>query len=169
MLVWRNGRRKGLKIPRGGPVPVRVRSQAPLTEVSPFWRKYMRPLLCLIFFRSFGSLPPPCCDRTVRNSDAHALCRRRDKASPVGVRYSVATLRSASYESGHKHQRFKLGLKRSENGSLAQVPLPFFGSPYAVAFRSVYVTGERNSDAIAPRYSRISPSPIGNRYSVVRQ
>ena len=272
--MWRNGRRKGLKIPRGGPVPVRVRSQAPLTEVSPFWRKYMRPLLCLIFFRSFGSLPPPCCDRTVRNSDAHALCRRRDKASPVGVRYSgrsrglsqmrqvvpyrrslfrrsatalqarleairkrefgtsatpffsarptpslstpfmspeneivgtrrrkqcrslqvaigcfrekvyytlsesralsspignrysVATLRFAPYESGHKHQRFKLGLKRSENGSLAQVPLPFFGSPYAIAFRSVYVTGERNSDAIAPRYSRISPSPIGNRYSV---
>ena len=172
--MWRNGRRKGLKIPRGGPVPVRVRSQAPLTEVSPFWRKYMRPLLCLIFFRSFGSLPPPCCDRTVRNSDAHALCRRRDKASPVGVRYSgrsrglsqmrqvvpyrrslfrrsainclspYATLRSAPYESGHKHQRFKLGLKRSENGSLAQVPLPFFGSPYAIAFRSVYVTGERN-------------------------
>ena len=70
------------------------------------------------------------------------------------------------FESGHKHQRFKLGLKRSENGSLAQVPLPFFGSPYAIAFRSVYVTGERNSDAIAPRYSRISPSPIGNRYSV---
>ena len=70
------------------------------------------------------------------------------------------------FESGHKHQRFKLGLKRSENGSLAQVPLPFFGSPYAVAFRSVYVTGERNSDAIAPRYSCISPSPIGNRYSV---
>ena len=95
--MWRNGRRKGLKIPRGGPVPVRVRSQAPLTEVSPFWRKYMRPLLCLIFFRSFGSLPPPCCDRTVRNSDAHALCRRRDKASPVGVRYSVATLRFAPY------------------------------------------------------------------------
>ena len=125
----------------------------------------MRPLLCLIFFRSFGSLPPPCCDRTVRNSDAHALCRRRDKASPVGVRYSVAALRSAPYESGHKHQRFKLGLKRSENGSLAQVPLPFFGSPYAIAFRSVYVTGERNRDAIAPRYSRISPSPIGNRYS----
>ena len=155
----------------------------------------MRPLLCLIFFRSFGSLPPPCCDRTVRNSDAHALCRRRDKASPVGVRYSgrsrglshlrqvvpyrrslfrrsamnclspYATLRFAPYESGHKHQRFKLGLKRSENWSLAQVPLPFFGSPYAIAFRSVYVTGERNSDAIAPRYSRISPSPIGNRYS----
>ena len=124
--MWRNGRRKGLKIPRGGPVPVRVRSQAPPTEVSPFWRKYMRPLLCLIFFRSFGSLPPPCCDRTVRNSDAHALCRRRDKPSPVGVRYSVATLRFAPYESGHKHQRFKLGLKRSENGSLAQVPLPFF-------------------------------------------
>ena len=67
---------------------LRVRSQAPLTEVSPFWRKYMRPLLCLIFFRSFGSLPPPCCDRTVRNSDAHALCRRRDKPSPIGVRYS---------------------------------------------------------------------------------
>ena len=69
------------------------------------------------------------------------------------------------FESGHKHQRFKLGLKQSENGSLAQVPLLFFGSPYAIAFRSVYVTGERNSDAIAPRYSRISPSPIGNRYS----
>ena len=200
--MWRNGRRKGLKIPRGGPVPVRVRSQAPLTEVSPFWRKYMRPLLCLIFFRSFGSLPPPCCDRTVRNSDAHALCRHHDKASPIGVRYSGRSRglsqmrqvvpyrrslfrRSAmnclspyaslftscvncirSLRSGHKHQRFKLGLKRSENGSLAQVPLPFFGSPYAIAFRSVYVTGERNSDAIAPRYSRISPSPIGNRYSV---
>ena len=160
--MWRNGRRKGLKIPRGGPVPVRVRSQAPPTEVSPFWRKYMRPLLCLIFFRSFGSLPPPCCDRTVRNSDAHALCRRRNKASPVGVRYSGRSRglsqmrqvvpyrrslfrRSAmnclspyaslftscvncirSLRSGHKHQRFKLGLKRSENGSLAQVPLLFF-------------------------------------------
>ena len=29
------------------------RALAPPTEVSPFWRKYMRPLLCLIFFRSF--------------------------------------------------------------------------------------------------------------------
>ena len=178
--MWRNGRRKGLKIPRGGPVPVRVRSQAPLTEVSPFWRKNMRPLLCLIFFSLFWLASSPCCDRTVRNSDAHALCRRRDKASPVGVRYSGRSRglsqmrqvvpyrrslfrRSAmnclspyaslftscvncirSLRSGHKHQRFKLGLKRSENGSLAQVPLPFFGSPYAIAFRSVYVTGERN-------------------------
>ena len=86
--MWRNGRRKGLKIPRGGPVPVRVRSQAPLTEVSPFWRKYMRPLLCLIFFRSFGSLPPPCCDRTVRNSDAIAPRYSRISPSPIGNRYS---------------------------------------------------------------------------------
>ena len=30
--MWRNGRRKGLKIPRGGPVPVRVRSQAPTLQ-----------------------------------------------------------------------------------------------------------------------------------------
>ena len=45
------------------------------------------------------------------------------------------------------------------------MPLPFFGSPYAIAFRSVYVTGKRNRDAIAPRCSCISPSPIGNRYS----
>ena len=30
--MWRNGRRKGLKIPRGGPVPVRVRSQAPALQ-----------------------------------------------------------------------------------------------------------------------------------------
>ena len=60
------------------------------------------------------------------------------------------------FESGHKHQRFKLGLKRSENGSLAQVPLPFFGSPYAVAFRSVYVTGERNSDRYSGRSRGLS-------------
>ena len=69
------------------------------------------------------------------------------------------------FESGHKHQRFKLGLKRSENGSLAQVPLPFFGSPYAIAFRSVYVTGERNSDAHALCRHRDKASPVGVRYS----
>ena len=107
--------------------------------------------------------------------DAHAACRNATSRTlsafaipsfgnelPLSLRYTAFR----SLRSGHKHQRFKLGLKRSENGSLAQVPLPFFGSPYAVAFRSVYVTGERNRDAIAPRYSRISPSPIGNRYSV---
>ena len=31
----------------------KLRALAPLTEVSPFWRKYMRPLLCLIFFSLF--------------------------------------------------------------------------------------------------------------------
>ena len=62
------------------------------------------------------------------------------------------------FESGHKHQRFKLGLKRSENGSLAQVPLPFFGSPYAIAFRSVYVTGERNRGHPTAQAMQIAPS-----------
>ena len=109
--MWRNGRRKGLKIPRGGPVPVRVRSQAPLTEVSPFWRKNMRPLLCLIFFRSFGSLPPPCCDRTVRNSDAIAPRYSCISPSPIGNRYSVAD--SVRYlQLPQLHQRFEQTLAR---------------------------------------------------------
>ena len=121
------------------------------------------------FFSKFSSAPKIRAPQLQKCARCGKIIRRYD-ARLCGEMADARDLKSLGedpyrFESGHKHQRFKLGLKRSENGSLAQVPLPFFGSPYAIAFRSVYVTGERNSDAIAPRYSRISPSPIGNRYS----
>ena len=62
---------------------------APPTEDSPFRRKNTRLFHGLMFFRYFGSLPPPADNRIVRNCDAHVPRYIHISAFPNGVRYSV--------------------------------------------------------------------------------
>ena len=68
---------------------VQVLLSAPPTEDSPFRRKNMRLFHGLIFFRYFGSLPPPADNRSVRNCNAHVPRYIHFSAFPNGVRYSV--------------------------------------------------------------------------------
>ena len=65
------------------------------------------------------------------------------------------------------HQRFEPRLKAiQKTGSTAQVPLPFSLARPLPRSPLRSADGHRNRDAIVPRYLHISPSPIGNRYSV---
>ena len=63
--------------------------------------------------------------------------------------------------------RSSLRLKANQKtGSTAQVPLPFSLARPLPRSPLRSADGHRNRDAIVPRYLHISPSPIGNRYSV---
>ena len=64
--------------------------------------------------------------------------------------------------------RSSLRLKANQKtGSTAQVPLPFSLARPLPRSPLRSADGHRNRDAIVPRYLHISPSPIGNRYSVL--
>ena len=71
------------------------------------------------------------------------------------------------FNSPQLHQRFEPRLKAiQKTGSTAQVPLPFSLARPLPRSPLRSADGHRNRDAIVPRYLHISPSPIGNRYSV---
>ena len=71
------------------------------------------------------------------------------------------------FDSPQLHQRFEPRLKANQKtGSTAQVPLPFSLARPLPRSPLRSADGHRNRDAIVPRYLHISPSPIGNRYSV---
>ena len=71
------------------------------------------------------------------------------------------------FDSPQLHQRFEPRLKAiQKTGSTAQVPLPFSLARPLPRSPLRFADGHRNRDAIVPRYLHISPSPIGNRYSV---
>ena len=76
------------------PFPAGVRCKAsPVVRTTDgrlaFSAKNMRLFHGLIFFRYFGSLPPPADNRIVRNCDAHVPRYIHISAFPNGVRYSV--------------------------------------------------------------------------------
>ncbi len=79
---------------RASPFPAGVRCKAsPVVRTTDgrlaFSAKNMRLFHGLMFFRYFGSLPPPADNRIVRNCDAHVPRYIHISAFPNGVRYSV--------------------------------------------------------------------------------
>ena len=98
--------------------------------------------------------------------------------SPIGDRYSVASLRSAPFESSHPDQR-RLRLSRHQKKRVRCSASLIFLSPIFARLLFICLTRLFEivtlssfaipSDAHAAQYKRISPYPIGVRYSVVRQ
>ena len=76
-----------------------------------------------------------------------ALRKGESGTEIVTRRYTPLFRRCAPYKSLSPRQRFKLGLRQSKNGSLAQMPLPFLFALLPTLFASQRRIGHRNSDA----------------------
>ena len=123
----------------------------------------MRLFHGLIFFRYFGSLPPPADNRIVRNCDAHMPRYIHISAFPNGVRYSVLALlvlTSPVVRTTYGRLAFSAKNMRLFHGLIF---FRYFGSLPPPADNRIV----RNCDAHMPRYIHISAFPNGVRYSVL--
>ena len=123
----------------------------------------MRLFHGLIFFRYFGSLPPPADNRIVRNCDAHVPRYIHISAFPNGVRYSVLAslvLTSPVVRTTDGRLAFSAKNMRLFHGLIF---FRYFGSLPPPADNRIV----RNCDAHVPRYIHISAFPNGVRYSVL--
>ena len=108
----------------------------------------MRLFHGLIFFRYFGSLPPPADNRIVRNCDAHVPRYIHISAFPNGVRYSV------------------LASLVLTSPVVRTIATDFFIRCFFVRNRTLTCTTTASSCAVhahASQHFCVSPSPIGVR------
>ena len=150
----------------------------------------MRLFHGLIFFRYFGSLPPPADNRIVRNCDALVPRYIHISAFPNGVRYSVLALlvltspvksdililvctTTASSCAVHAHASrhfraspFPAGVRCKASPVVRTIATDFFIRCFFVRNRTLTCTTTASSCAVhahASRHFCVSPSPIGVR------